>query len=164
MWSMFKMWRELTVNDTEGLIKFANIRNLFGCSNTWDKDMVIKIMTIKKDCHMFLFESEKYDMVVGFKKDVVTHKIVFIAIALGYLKVEDNEDALKIMGLKIRDYLVEKKNSLYMPSSKGFDEKHPNVLKVGFDTMISYCVNYWAEIGLITNWTKNNFITIEVDG
>jgi len=158
------MWKEIFVDDIKGLEKFAKIRNLFGCSNDWTKDRVIKILTVKKDCHIYLYESEKYDMIVGFKEDAITGKIVFVAIALGYLKVVNYEEALKVMGRKIKEYLIEKKNSLYMPSSKGFDEKHPNVLRVGFDVMISYCVNYWKEIGLIVDWTKNNFITIEVDG
>lgn len=158
------MWKEIFVDDIKGLEKFAKIRNYFGCSADWTKDNIIRLLEVKKDSHQYLYESLKYDMIVGFKKDRETKKIVFTAIALGRLEVKDYEEALKIMGTKIRDYLVEKNNSLYMPSSKGFDEKHPNVLRVGFDVMISYCVNYWKEIGLIVDWTKNNFITIEVDG
>jgi len=156
------MWKEILVNDIEGLTKFANIRNTFGCSGTWDYNIVKKILTIKKNCHMFMYESDKYDMVLGFKEDAKSGLIVFTTISVGRVKLEDYEESLKILGRKIRDYLIKKNNRLSMPSSQGVEELHPNVLRVGFDTMIVMMTKYWKEIGLKLDWEKHGYIEVEV--
>jgi len=158
------MWKEIDVNDINALEKYTILRNSYGCSVNFTIEKVKFQINRLTDCHLFLYEDNKFTLMVGFKLNPRTKKIIFVGIAMGILKIKDYPIALKLIGNKIREHLIEKNNVLEMPSSLIFEDLHPNVKKIGFDKIIEVVKKAWEECGLIVDWIKDKYIRIEVDG
>ena len=157
------MWREITVNDDRALEKYTILRNSYGCSVNFTIEKVKFQINRLTDCHLFLYEDENFNAMVGFKLNPKTKKIIFVGIATN-ADTNNYNKALTEIGNKIREYLIKENNILEMPSSLIVEDLHPNVKRIGFDKIIEIIKKAWEYSGLKVDWVKDKYIRIEVDG
>jgi len=143
------MWREIT--KIEDMEKFALLRNDFGCSVNYTADKLKHNIENKIDCKYFIYEVDKFKILLGFKYNQGTEKMTWMTFLIINCIEEDYPEALRQMAKKTKEIM--KKYQLGLLNEYNYKElelvnqtfkfgyyKCFNILKTEFEKLGLKCI------------------------
>jgi len=146
------MWKEIFIDDEEGIQKFVDIDNSDGCIakiNPTTREMILHILG-KKDAHLFMFDNGTFEILLAFVRKPEYVLCLRCVIKWDYFdQTIDPNDALEFVATKEVEYLKERNIKLRMAVFS--DEKvatlpDQHILEWYGDSMIPIYETYGAKI------------------
>jgi len=149
------MWREMIT--LEDFNEMASLRENFGCGINKTGQIYLNIIERKTDCHYYRYESDKIELIKGYKElNGVINLIAYTIKA----ELEDYPEAVRLMAEHAKEYLSTrtiKKLAIYYGSDDEIQMNEANIGigKIGFSEFMKIVIEEYGKIGFKTTFGKN---------
>lgn len=98
------MWKEIITD--KDISTIVSLRNSFGCTSDFSKDLFKSIREIKKDCHYYYYKSDTIELIKGFC-EIKEH--IFVLAYTIKANIKDYSKAFELMAKKTKEYIKNRK-------------------------------------------------------